>query len=75
MRGCHLAAGSRARGRRSGIRGGLLIRGLDSFQYDAVTAYMQVNGSDEARPTLGVYKVYSVLSGDLSLPRNFRLRK
>jgi hypothetical protein len=38
------------------------------FNYDAVTAYMQVNTSDEAKPLLGVYKAYSVLSGDLSLP-------
>ena len=49
------------------------IRGLDSFDYDAVTAYMQVNASDESRPTLGVYAVYSVLSGDLSLPDTFAL--
>lgn len=39
-----------------------------NFKYDAVTAYMQVNTSDPARPMLGVYQVYSVLSGDLSLP-------
>ncbi len=38
------------------------------FKFDAVTAYMQVNGSDESRPMLGVYQVYSVASGDLSLP-------
>ena len=29
---------------------------------------MQVNASDMMRPMLGVYKVYSVASGDLSLP-------
>jgi len=33
-----------------------------------VTAYMEVNTSDDARPMLGVYEVYDVLSGDLSLP-------
>ncbi len=38
------------------------------FKFDAVTAYMQVNTSDPDLPMLGVYKVYSVLSGDLSLP-------
>lgn len=38
------------------------------FSYDGVTAYMQVNTSDEQRPLLGVYSVYSVSSGDLSLP-------
>ncbi len=38
------------------------------FNFDAVSAYMQVNQSDEGRPLLGVYKVYKVLSGDLSLP-------
>lgn len=39
-----------------------------SFRFDAVTAYMEVNTSDENRPMLGVYKVYDVASGDLSLP-------
>lgn len=39
-----------------------------TFNYDAVTAYMQVNTSDSDRPLLGVYQVYGVLSGDLSLP-------
>jgi hypothetical protein len=38
------------------------------FNFDAVTAYMEVNTSDRSRPTLGVYEVYSVGSGDLSLP-------
>lgn len=49
------------------------IRDLEAFNFDAVTAYMQVNTTDEGRPTLGVYAVYSVLSGDLSLPQRFRL--
>ncbi len=49
------------------------IRDLEAFNYDAVTAYMQVNTSDTERPTLGVYEVYSVLSGNLSLPQTFRL--
>ncbi len=38
------------------------------FNYDAVTCYLEVNTSDSGRPMLGVYAVYSVLSGDLSLP-------
>ncbi len=49
------------------------IRGLEGFRYDAVVAYMQVNTSDEDRPMLGVYQAYSVLSGDLSLPKTFSL--
>ncbi|MFA7521881.1 MAG: hypothetical protein WCY71_03050 [Halothiobacillaceae bacterium] len=48
---------------------GTRIRGaLMDFGFDAVTAYLEVNISDEERPTLGVYKVYDVLSEDLSLP-------
>ncbi|MDQ8205623.1 hypothetical protein [Pelagicoccus sp. SDUM812003] len=44
------------------------IRSDESFRFDAVTAFMRVNTSDPDRPMLGVYKVYSVASGDLSLP-------
>ena len=44
-----------------------------NFSFDAVTAYLQVNTSDINRPMLGVYKVYEVLSGDLSLP--YKVRK
>jgi len=39
-----------------------------AFKFDAVAAFMRVNTSDKALPMLGVYKVYSVGSGDLSLP-------
>ena len=39
-----------------------------AFNYDGVTAFMQVNTSKEDIPMLGVYEVYSVASGDLSLP-------
>lgn len=39
-----------------------------SFNYDGVAAYMQVNTSNDDTPLLGVYEVYSVMSGDLSLP-------
>jgi len=38
------------------------------FKFDGVAAYMQVNTSKENLPMLGVYNVYSVASGDLSLP-------
>lgn len=38
------------------------------FNYDGVAAYMQVNTSDSNLPMLGVYEVYSVASGNLSLP-------
>lgn len=41
---------------------------VTEFNFDAVAAYMEVNTSDSNRPLLGVYKVYSVASGDLSLP-------
>lgn len=39
-----------------------------SFSFDGVAAYMQVNTSKEDLPMLGVYEVYSIASGDLSLP-------
>ncbi|WP_422859055.1 hypothetical protein ACOKFD_17330 [Flagellimonas sp. S174] len=38
------------------------------FKYDGVTAFMKVNTSKEDLPMLGVYDVYSIASGDLSLP-------
>lgn len=38
------------------------------FRYDGVTAFMKVNTSNESLPMLGVYEVFSVASGDLSLP-------
>jgi hypothetical protein len=44
------------------------VNGRTDFTFDAVAAYMEVNQSDDARPLLGVYEVYDVLSGDLSLP-------
>lgn len=44
------------------------VSGRRDFAFDAVTAYMEVNTSDGTRPMLGVYEVYQVLSGDLSLP-------
>ena len=44
------------------------VGGRKDFQFDAVTAYMEVNQSDPSRPLLGVYKVYEVLSSDLLRP-------
>ena len=44
------------------------LKSRTHFAFDAVTAYLQVNTSDSGRPMLGVYQVYGVLSGDLSLP-------
>ncbi len=39
-----------------------------NFKFDAVACYMQVNTSKKDKPMLGVYAVYSVASGNLSLP-------
>ncbi|WP_298903258.1 hypothetical protein [uncultured Psychroserpens sp.] len=39
-----------------------------NFNYDGVTAFMKVNTSNDNLPMLGVYDVFSVASGDLSLP-------
>ena len=44
------------------------VNNKTSFNYDGVAAYMQVNTSKEDKPLLGVYEVYSVASGNLSLP-------
>ncbi len=38
------------------------------FNYDGATVYMKVNTTDDSLPMLGVYEVFSVASGDLSLP-------
>jgi len=38
------------------------------FSYDGVTAFMKVNTNNEDLPMLGVYEVFSIASGDLSLP-------
>lgn len=44
------------------------VRNKTNFMYDGVAAYMQVNTENKNKPMLGVYKVYSVASGNLSLP-------
>ncbi|MGH1364508.1 MAG: hypothetical protein ACRBF0_13190 [Calditrichia bacterium] len=47
---------------------GYRIRNKTDFSFDGVAAYMQVNTSDPEKPMLGVYTVYSIASGNLSLP-------
>ncbi len=44
------------------------INNKTQFNYDGVTAFMSVNTSEENKPMLGVYEVFSVASGNLSLP-------
>ena len=44
------------------------INNQTRFSYDGVTAFLKVNTSDDSLPMLGVYDVFSVASGDLSLP-------
>lgn len=44
------------------------VNNVTDFNFDAVAARLQVNTSDTELPMLGVYEVYEVLSGDLSLP-------
>lgn len=44
------------------------INNKTEFKFDAVTAYMEVSTAHGKLPMLGVYDVYSVLSGNLSLP-------
>ena len=44
------------------------VNGRTDFKFDAVAARMQVNTSNADLPLLGVYEVYEILSGDLSLP-------
>ena len=44
------------------------INNKTNFKYDGVTAFMKVNTSLNDMPMLGVYEVYNIASGDLSLP-------
>lgn len=44
------------------------INNKTDFSYDGVTVFMKVNTSHDNLPMLGVYKVFSVASGNLSLP-------
>ena len=43
------------------------INNKTQFNYDGVAAYMEVS-TEAGQPMLGVYTIYKVLSGDLSLP-------
>lgn len=44
------------------------INNRTDFRYDGVTAFMKVNTSNSDLPMLGVYEVFSIASGNLSLP-------
>lgn len=44
------------------------VGGETDFSFDAATVYLEVHPDNPADPFLGVYDVYGVLSGDLSLP-------
>ncbi|HET7094902.1 MAG TPA: hypothetical protein VFI22_15530 [Thermomicrobiales bacterium] len=43
------------------------VGGDVDFKFDAVSAYLPVDSADAGRPMLGVYDIYGILSGDLSL--------
>jgi hypothetical protein len=58
------------------------INNKTDFKFDAVTCFMEVNTGEGdthtvggAKPMLGVYKVYSVASGNLSLPYSVKYAK
>ncbi|WP_394746942.1 hypothetical protein [Spongiimicrobium salis] len=53
------------------------INNVTEFSFDGVAAYMQVNTEwkEKNMPMLGVYAVYSVASGDLSLPYSVKKMK
>ncbi|KPM48089.1 hypothetical protein [Jiulongibacter sediminis] len=44
------------------------ISNVTDFKFDGVTAFMKINTSNMDLPMLGVYEVFGVASGDLSLP-------
>ena len=61
----------------------LRLDGAPAFRFDAVTCYLQVfapkvghahGAGGAAKPMLGVYDVFEVLSGDLSLPYSVQRR-
>lgn len=45
------------------------------FNFDGVAVFMKVNTSNDQLPMLGVYEVFSVASGDLSLPYTVNIKK
>ncbi|MCB0461163.1 MAG: hypothetical protein R2816_04150 [Flavobacteriaceae bacterium] len=49
------------------------INNQTDFSFDGVTAFMKVNTSKENLPMLGVYEVFNVASGNLSLPYRVKL--
>jgi hypothetical protein len=51
-----------------------LIKHKTQFNFDAVTAYMEVNATNSKYPMLGVYSVYSVASGNLSSPYTVKIK-
>ena len=50
------------------------VGGQTDFRYDAVTSFLRVTLID-GRPRLAVEEVWSVLSGDLSLPNKVTRRE
>ncbi|WP_299710056.1 hypothetical protein [uncultured Tenacibaculum sp.] len=50
------------------------INNKSDFNYDGVTAFMKVNTSNSNLPMLGVYHVFSVASGNLSLPCKVKIQ-
>ncbi len=47
---------------------GYRMNNQTDFKYDGVACYMKVNTDMKDKPMLGVYEVYSVASGNLTLP-------
>jgi hypothetical protein len=50
------------------------INNKSNFKFDAVTCYMAVNTSNMMMPMLGVMDVYSVASGNLTLPYSIKIK-
>jgi hypothetical protein len=50
------------------------INNKTNFKFDAVTCYMAVNTSNMMMPMLGVMDVYSVASGNLTLPYSIKIK-
>ena len=44
------------------------VNNKTTFKFDAVSARIKVNTSKSNLPLLGVYEVYEILSGNLSMP-------
>jgi hypothetical protein len=50
------------------------INNKTNFKFDAVTCYMVVNTSNMMMPMLGVMDVYSIASGNLTLPYSIKIK-